>query len=252
MEIFKYRSLKALFVLLSVFFLNAGNSGCQAQVEQKATATYTTKAPGSGGTGKVYMGREIARVIGTGGANWLDRSTRLKEENSLQAINSMMLTPESVVADIGAGTGFYTFKVAKKIPRGKIYAVELQDGFVSELKKRSKEQGLGHVEVVKSGPTSIQVPDASLDLAFMVDVYHELEYPQEMLQAIHRALKPTGKLLLLEYRAEDPKVMIRELHKMTAEQVTKELEANGFRLYKREDFLPIQHFLMFEKQQKSD
>ena len=102
------------------------------------------------------------------------------------------------------------------------------------------------MDVVK-GVKGINVPDASLDLAFMVDVYHELEYPREMLQAIHRALKPDGKLLLLEYRAEDPKVSIRELHKMTAEQVRKELEANGFKLFKREDSLPIQHFLMFEK-----
>ncbi|GAA4424354.1 class I SAM-dependent methyltransferase [Pontibacter saemangeumensis] len=193
------------------------------------------------------MGREIARVIGTGGGSWLDRSTRLEEENSLRAIDNMLLNPQSVVADIGAGTGFYTFKIAEKVPKGKIYAVELQDAFVSELKKRRQELGLRNVEVVKGGEKNINVPDASLDLAFMVDVYHELEYPQEMLQAIYRALKPDGKLLLLEYRAEDPNLSIRELHKMTVEQVTKELEANGFKLFRREDFLPIQHFLMFEK-----
>lgn len=233
-------------MLLLGLFLSAGHC-CQAQVEQRTSAIYTTKSPGPGGTGKVYMGREIARVIGTGGADWLDRSTRQKEENSLRAISNMMLNPESVVADIGAGTGFYTFKVAEKVPKGKIYAVELQDAFISELKKRSQELGLTNVEVVKGGTKSINVPDASLDLAFMVDVYHELEYPQEMLQAIHKALKPEGKLLLMEYRAEDPKVSIRELHKMTAEQVRKELEANGFRLFKREDSLPIQHFLMFVK-----
>ena len=194
----------------------------------------------------MYMGREIALVIGTGEGGWLDRSTRQEEENSLRAIGNMMLNPQSVVADIGAGTGFYTFKVAEKVPKGKIYAVELQDAFVAELKERSQKLRLSNVEVVK-GVKGINVPDASLDLAFMVDVYHELEYPREMLQAIHRALKPDGKLLLLEYRAEDPKVSIRELHKMTAEQVRKELEANGFKLFKREDSLPIQHFLMFEK-----
>lgn len=238
--------MKQLFVLFLWLFLGAG-SNCQAQVEQKAAAVYTTKPPGPGGTGKVYMGREIARVIGAGGGNWLDRSTRQKEENSLRAIDSMMLTPQSVVADIGAGTGFYSFKVAKKVPMGKLYAVELQDAFVAELEKRRQELGQSNVEVVKGGTKSINVPDASLDLAFMVDVYHELEYPHEMLQAIHKALKPGGKLLLLEYRAEDPKVAIRELHKMTAEQVKKELEANGFRLFKREDSLPIQHFLMFER-----
>ncbi|TXK31162.1 class I SAM-dependent methyltransferase [Pontibacter qinzhouensis] len=233
-------------VLLLACFLIAGNS-CQAQVEGRAASVYTTKPPGAGGTGKVYMGREIAHVIGTGGSAWLDRSSRQKEENSQRAIDSMSLGPESVVADIGAGTGYYTFMVAQKVPEGKVYAVELQDAFVSELKKRSQELGLKQVEVVKGGAMSLNVPDASLDLAFMVDVYHELEYPVEILQAIHKALKPGGKLLLLEYRAEDPKVAIKELHKMTAKQVQKELAANGFTLSRREDFLPIQHFLLFKK-----
>lgn len=236
-------------MLLLGLLLNTGNA-CQAQVDQKSASIYTAKSPDPGGTGKVYMGREIARVIGTGGGGWLDRSTRQKEENSQRAIDNMMLNPQSVVADIGAGTGYYTFKVAEKIPKGKIYAVELQEAFISELTKRSQELGISNVEVLKGGIKSITVPHASLDLAFMVDVYHELEYPHEMLQAIHKALKPEGKLLLLEYRAEDPNVPIRELHKMTAEQVIKELEENGFKLFKREDFLPIQHFLMFEKSEE--
>ncbi|MFT2008682.1 class I SAM-dependent methyltransferase [Pontibacter sp. 13R65] len=250
MKLSTYYSRKQLFVLLLGFLLSAGSSACQAQVDQKEVVHYTTKSPASGGTGKVYMGREIARVIGAGGGGWLDRSTRQEEENSLRAIDSMMLSPESVVADIGAGTGYYTFKIAPLLPKGKIYAIELQDEFVSELKKRRQELNLPQVEVVKSGTQSLNVPAASLDLAFMVDVYHELEYPQEMLQAIHKALKPDGKLLLMEYRAEDPKVAIRELHKMTAKQVQKELEANGFKLFQRKDFLPIQHFLMFEKSEK--
>ena len=235
-----------LFSLLLVLWLSAGSS-CQAQQEQKAAKTYTTKTPAPGGTGKVYMGREIARVIGTGGGGWLERSTRQEDENSLLAIDNMMLTPQSVVADIGAGTGFYTFKVAERVPKGKVYAIELQDAFITALKERKQETGLSNVEVVKGGTQSINVPDATLDLAFMVDVYHELEFPQEMLQAIHKALKPSGKLVLLEYRAEDPKVAIKKLHKMTAAQVKKELGANGFILHKQVDELPIQHFLMFEK-----
>ena len=241
-------SIRVALVLL--LLLLTGATACHAQTEQKEKTVYTSKRPGPGGTGKVYMGREIARVIGTGGGGWLDRNTRQEEENSLRAIDSMLLQPQSVVADIGAGTGFYTFRVAERVPEGKVYAVELQDAFVGTLKKRKQELDAANVEVVKGGTKSINVPDASLDLAFMVDVYHELEYPQEMLQAIHKALKPDGKLLLLEYKAEDPKVSIRELHKMTAAQVRKELEANGFRLYKQGDFLPIQHFLMFEKEDR--
>jgi precorrin-6B methylase 2 len=235
-----------LLVLLLSFCLGICSS-CQAQQEQVITSGYTTKEPSSGGTGKVYMGREIAAIMTTTGGAWLDRDTRLEEENSLLAIENMPLRPNSVVADIGAGTGFYTFQVAPKVPKGKVYAVEVQDRFVSLLKERQQDLGITNVEVVKGGSQTLNIPDNSLDLAFMVDVYHELEYPQEMLQAIHKALKPDGKLLLLEYKAEDPDIRIRELHKMTAEQVKKELTANGFRLSRQEDFLPIQHFLLFEK-----
>jgi predicted methyltransferase len=115
------------------------------------------------------------------------------------------------------------------------------------LKEKQQALGLMNVEVVKGESKTLSLPENSLDLVFMVDVYHELEFPREMLQAIHKALKPDGKLLLLEYKAEDPDVQIRELHKMTAAQVKKELSANGFRLHRQEDFLPIQHFLLFEK-----
>ncbi|MBC5992602.1 class I SAM-dependent methyltransferase [Pontibacter cellulosilyticus] len=245
MKISSCLSINPVLVLLLV--LLSGATACQAQTEQTKSAVYSAKTPAPGGTGKVYMGREIARVIGTGGGGWLDRSTRQEEENSLRAIDNMMLQPKSVVADIGAGTGFYTFKVAERVPEGKVYAVELQDAFINTLKKRKQELKAANVEVVKGGIKSINLPDASLDLAFMVDVYHELEYPQEMLQAIYKALKPGGKLLLLEYKAEDPDINIRELHKMSVAQVRKELEANGFILYKQVDALPIQHFLMLEK-----
>ncbi|MHC2993209.1 methyltransferase type 11 [Pontibacter sp. HJ8] len=222
-------------------------TSCQAQQEKVATSGYTSKVPASGGTGKVYMGREIAAIMTATGGSWLDRNTRLEEENSLLAIENMPLQPHSVAADLGAGTGFYTFRVAPKVPAGKVYAIEVQDRFISLLKERQQELGLRNVEVVKGESQTLRLPENSLDLVFMVDVYHELEFPREMLQAIHKALKPDGKLLLLEYKAEDPDVQIRELHKMTVAQVKKELSANGFRLRRQEDFLPIQHFLLFEK-----
>ncbi|MDX5419060.1 MAG: class I SAM-dependent methyltransferase [Hymenobacteraceae bacterium] len=234
--------LLALFIALPL-------SACQAQETQTQTATngYTTKSPAPGGTGKVYMGREIAAIMTATGGSWLDRDTRQEEENSALTIENMKLQPNSVVADIGAGTGFYTFQIAPKVPNGKVYAVEVQDRFVNSLKERRQKLVAENVEVVKGGSQTINLPDNSVDIALMVDVYHELEYPREMLHAIYKALKPNGKLLLLEYRAEDPDVRIRELHKMTAAQVQKELEANGFKLQRREDFLPIQHFLLFEK-----
>ncbi|WP_018478994.1 class I SAM-dependent methyltransferase [Pontibacter roseus] len=229
------------------------SSSCQAQQEQQTTATavgYTTKTPASGGTGKVYLGREIAAIMSATGGSWLDRDTRQEEENSSKAIENMPLQPNSTVADIGAGTGYYTFQVAKLVPQGKVYAVEVQDRFIEALKERKQELGTQNVEVVKGGNQSLNVPDNSLDLAVMVDVYHELEYPMEMLQAIRKALKSNGQLLLMEYKAEDPDVRIRELHKMTVAQVKKELAANGFRLSRQVDSLPIQHFLLFQKDSK--
>lgn len=237
---------------LCTLLLSFGVSSCQAQhhKEQAAAEVYTTKEPHPAGTGKVYMGREIAAVMSASGGSWLERDSRQEEENVALAIENMPLKPQSVVADIGAGTGYYTFRIAAKVPEGKVYAIDVQDTFVAALKDRQKELGLTNVAVVKGGSQTINLPDASLDLAFMVDVYHELEFPKEMLQAIYKALKPDGKLLLLEYRAEDPTIPIRELHKLSVEQANKELQANGFKLYKRGDFLPIQHFLLYEKAQE--
>ncbi|ALJ01589.1 methyltransferase type 11 [Rufibacter tibetensis] len=228
-------------------------ASCESQpVKSKATgaAVYGTKSPHPDGTGKVYLGREIAHVMSASGAAWLERDTRQEEENVALALSKLELQPNSVVADIGAGTGYYTFRLALKVPQGTVYAVEVQDKFVSSLKTRKKELGFTNVTVVKGSAQAPNLPEASVDLAIMVDVYHELEFPREMLQALQRALKPTGKLLLLEYRAEDPSVPIKELHKMSVAQANKELQANGFSLYRRENFLPIQHFLLYEKAKK--
>lgn len=226
-------------------------AGCASgQVKQPVDASvYSRKTPHPDGTGKVYLGREIAHVMSSAGGNWLERDTREEEEAVTLALSKMPLRRNSVVADIGAGTGYYSFRIAQKIPDGKLYAVEVQDAFIAALEKKKGEQKVTNIEVVKGSAQTPNLPDASLDLALMVDVYHELEYPQEMLQALHKALKPDGKLLLIEYRAEDPAVPIKALHKMSVAQVNKEAGANGFKLYKREAGLPIQHFLLYEKAQ---
>ncbi|HYH56331.1 MAG TPA: class I SAM-dependent methyltransferase, partial [Anseongella sp.] len=190
---------------------------------------------------------EIARVIDAAGASWLERSGRQQEENSNSTISKLPIGPRSIVADVGAGTGYYTFRIAEKVPEGKVYAVDIQDEFIGRLNARKKEMNAGNVEVIKGSERSPNLPPASTDVIIMVDVYHELLYPHEMLQAMHRALKPSGKLLLIEYKAEDPDVAIRPLHKMSVAQANKELSANGFNLVKRDDSLPIQHFLLFEK-----
>ncbi|MHA4895705.1 class I SAM-dependent methyltransferase [Pedobacter sp. PWIIR3] len=233
-------SLKYLIILIFVAGL------CNAQ---KQTSPYTTKAPSANGTGKVYMGREIAQLMDFAGVDWLERNTRSKEENTNLTIAKLPLLQNSIVADIGAGSGFYSFRIAEKVPKGKVYAVEIQDDALVYLKKKAVEKSIGNVVVVKGSDKSTNLPEGMVDLALMVDVYHELLYPQEVLQSIKKSLKPGGKLLLIEYKGEDPEVNIKEEHKMTVKQVQKELAANGFKLIQNGQFLPIQHFLLFEKEQ---
>jgi ubiquinone/menaquinone biosynthesis C-methylase UbiE len=215
--------------------------------QTKTDSIYTYKTPEYDGTGKVYMGREIAQVMGFEGAAWLERDTRQQEENTALAISKLPINASSIVADIGAGTGYYTFRIAPKVPQGKVYAVEIQDDAIKYLKAKSSKLKHNNVIVVKGGEKSPNLPDNAIDLAIMVDVYHELSYPHEMLQSLRRSLKPNGKLLLLEYRAEDPKVEIKPLHKTSVAQINKELKANGYHLIEDGEFMPIQHFLVYEK-----
>jgi ubiquinone/menaquinone biosynthesis C-methylase UbiE len=233
--------------LLNSICLMAISGGVLAQSKPANDPTYTYKAASTDGTGKFYKGREIAQVMGFEGAAWLERNTREQEENTRMAIAKLPITHGSVVADIGAGTGYYTFQIATKVPQGKVYAVEIQQPAIDYLVKRGKELKLNNIVVVKGGEKSPNLPDNSIALALMVDVYHELLYPQEMLQAINKALKPHGQLLLLEYRAEDPAIDIKPLHKTSIIQLNKELKANGFHLKKDGEFMPIQHFLLYEK-----
>ncbi|MDB4919249.1 methyltransferase domain-containing protein [Mucilaginibacter sp.] len=216
------------------------------QTQQRDTI-YTYKKASPDGKGKCYMGREIAQVMSFEGAGWLERNTRQKEENTDLAISKLPINKNSVVADIGAGTGYYTFRIAQKVSQGSIYAVEIQDDAIKYLNARSKKLNQNNVVVIKGSEQTPNLPDNTVDLAIMVDVYHELLYPHEMLQAIRRSLKPKGRLLLLEYRAEDPKIKIRQLHKMSVMQANKELKANGFHIVQDGEFMPIQHFLVYEK-----
>jgi len=234
-------------LFLSFFFLSVF---CYAQNPQKEISgkeIYSYKTPDRDGTGKVYMGREISQVMNFMGMAWLERATRPQEENTELAIKNLPITKQSVVADIGAGSGYYTFRIAKRVPEGLVYAVEIQDPAIKYLEEKSKELKFDHVKTIKGSEKSPNLPENAIDLALMVDVYHELLYPHEVLQEIRKSLKADGKLLLIEYRGEDPKVMIKPLHKMTVDQVTKELNANGFKLIQNGQFMNVQHFLVFEK-----
>lgn len=241
---FMMKSFRA-FILFMVccFFV----SFLPIHAQKKQDNGYTYKNPSADGTGKVYMGREIAKVMDASGYAWLERNSRPQEENTNLAISKLPVTSSGTAADIGAGTGYYTFRIASKVSKGKVYAVEIQDEYISFLNNKKKELRVNNVEVIKGDSVSPNLPVNSIDMAIMVDVYHELIHPVQMLQSIRKALKPNGKIVLLEYKAEDPAVAIKKLHKMSVAQVSREMAANGFELSYRGDFLPIQHFLVYEK-----
>ncbi len=199
------------------------------------------------GIGKVYMKREIAQVMGHQGAGWLERSGREAEEQPNKVIAALKLKPDSVVADIGAGTGYFSFRIAPQIPQGKVYAVDVQPEMLEILNDLKVEKKLSNVEPILGTQTNPNLPDASVDLALMVDAYHEFEYPREMMAGIARSLKPRGRVVLVEYRGENPFVLIKPLHKMTQKQVRQEMTAAGLKYVEVRNGLPQQHILIFEK-----
>jgi SAM-dependent methyltransferase len=214
--------------------------------------TYTTAPPSPDGIGKIFMGREISHVMGHQGLNWLERDEREMEEAPSRAIALLDLAPDAVIADIGAGSGYYSFRIAPLVARGKVIAVDIQQEMFDFLKAESTKREVTNVQPHLGTIEDIQLPPDTLDAALMVDSYHEFSHPIEMLTSLQKALKPGGKIYLLEYRAEDPRVPIKPLHKMSEAQARKEFEALGFTFVKNKPGLPWQHFLVFEKSQNSN
>ena len=208
---------------------------------------YRWGKPDRDGIGKYYMDRQISHVMGHLGAPWLEREGREREERTDLIIANLSLEDNSVVADIGAGTGYFSFPVARRVPGGRVLAVDIQEEMLNIIEKRKKQAGIGNIETVLGSATDPNLPAETVDLAFIVDAYHEFSHPFEMSQAIFSALKPGGRLVLIEYRGEDASVPIKRLHKMTQQQVRKEMQALGFRWEGTRDFLPQQHFMTFTK-----
>jgi ubiquinone/menaquinone biosynthesis C-methylase UbiE len=193
-------------------------------------------------------GREYARPMGVAGAPWLDRAEREAEEQPTRALQIMQITPGMTVADLGAGSGYFTERLARLVgPTGRVFATDIQPGMIDLLKRRLSSEGIQNVTVILSDPSNPRLPDATIDLALMVDVYHELGNPQTVLGYIRTALKPDGRLVLVEYKGEDPTVPILPLHKMTVAQAKVEVEAEGFVLTTVNSSLPRQHVLIFTK-----
>jgi ubiquinone/menaquinone biosynthesis C-methylase UbiE len=195
-----------------------------------------------------YMGRTIARTMHYTGAPWLVRGEREREERASQMLKALRVKPGQVVCDLGCGNGYHTLTLAKMVgPRGRVLAVDVQREMLLLLKQRAKENELANIDLIHSLYHDPKLPDGKLDLVLMVDVYHEFSHPEHMLRAVRKALAPGGRIALVEFRAEDPKVPIKPEHKMTKEQILKEYRPNGFRLVEEYEKLPWQHLMFFER-----
>ncbi len=226
---------------------DAASAPSVAPTPPPAAPAYEFRDPTPDGIGKYYMGREIAHVMGHPAIGWLERDEREREEAPSRAIVAIELRPTDVIADIGAGSGYYAFRLAEKVPQGKVIGVDIQQEMLDFLAKRSAELNITNVQGHLGAIDDIKLPENSLDAALMVDAYHEFSHPAEMLRSLHKALKPDGRIILLEFRAEDPLVPIKPLHKMTEEQARKEFAASGFTLISNKRQLPWQHFMVFTK-----
>lgn len=212
-----------------------------------AEATYATGPKTRDGLGKYYFGREIAHYMTHEGAPWLDRSEREREERPDLVLAALALQPGEVVADIGCGTGYFTWRLARAVgPAGKVYGVEIQPEMLRRLAQAMQERSIENVTGLLGAVDDPKLPEP-VDLVLMVDVYHELSHPAEMMGAICRQLKPGGRLVLVEYRGEDPSVPIKPLHKMTEAQVRQEMSALPLDYVTTVRTLPRQHLLIFRR-----
>ncbi len=236
------RSCLTAFLLLHALTLPIASAA-------EATGPRYAAVPASpDGIGKVYMGREIAQVMSYHGAPWLERAERTEEERPDLVLAALDLKPGMTVADIGAGSGYYSWRMGERVGSGgTVYAVDIQPEMIKILRQRMSQRGAANVKAILGTTTDPGLPAGKLDLALMVDVYHEFEYPYEMLASIARALKPGGRLVFVEYRANDPAVPIKALHTMTEAQVRREAALQPLEWLKTVSKLPWQHVVIFRR-----
>jgi len=230
-------SLSLGVFMVEVHAIDAGNSRCQYE---------QLKSGHPDGIMKRYCGRQIAQIMGWEGAEWLERPERKTEEGLDQLIDLLQLKPGMKVGDIGAGTGRLSVLMLNRIkPEGQVWAVDIQPEMVNYLSSRAKQFGKNQLMVSQSSSTSPNIPPATLDMAIMVDVYHELEFPREFLQNLMKSVKPGGRVIFVEYRANDKSVPIKTLHTMTVAQVRKEAQDAGLIFERSDSTLPWQHVVAF-------
>jgi ubiquinone/menaquinone biosynthesis C-methylase UbiE len=221
-------------------------TSCLAQDDSAKgeTAVPTSKEPQ--GLTK-YLGRRIASPMGFQHMDWLSRPERIQEENPQEMLDQLGLKPGMVVCDLGSGDGYHTLQMAPKVgPNGRVIAVDIQPQMLQELSRRMIEKKIENIDTIIGELWDPKLDEASVDLVLMVDVYHEFSHPVQMLAAIRKALKPDGLIALVEFRAEDPTVLIRPEHKMTKAQILKEYKANGFKVAKEYERLPWQHLMFMQ------
>jgi len=199
------------------------------------------------GIGKFYQGREIAAIMGFEGTPWLERPSRATEERPDLLVEELHLQPGMMVADIGAGSGYLSRRMAPLVGAGRVFAVDVQPQMVALLTELSQKPEYKNLVPVQGGADDVQLPPASIDLAVMVDVYHELAYPYEVMRSLIRALKPGGRVVLVEYRGEDPAVPIKPLHKMSEAEIRREMSVLPLVWERTSERLPMQHIVVFRR-----
>ena len=222
-------------------------SGSALLSQEQLPGHYEIREASSDGTGRFYMGREIARVMGHLAAGWLERPTREQEERTDLLLQMLDPAPDDIVADLGAGTGYFTFPLARRVPQGRVIAVDIQPEMLAIIERRRADADVTNVETLLAAECDPGMPPGTVDLVLMVDAYHEFSCPREVMLGIARSLAPNGRVMLVEYRGEDQSVPIKRLHKMTVAQATREMEAAGLKLVALDDRLPLQHVMTFRR-----
>lgn len=225
----------------------SGKKQHEALKDGPGTSPYSYKSGNIFGSGKWYMGREIANVMGYQGMLWLERPEREFEEKASALLANMDIQPTDTIADIGAGSGYHVFQMAPRASKGMVYGVDIQKQMLEAMEIKKSNTGISNVSLVQGSERSVNLPEESVDKVLMVDVYHEFAFPVEMMASIRHALRPGGKVYLIEYRGEDASVPIKKVHKMTEAQAVKEMRPAGFRLEENIGNLPWQHCMVFVK-----